>query len=165
MGTRSDKLVPMQRETAVFQRVSSRAVWEGRVGYCRALRAGNLVFVTGTASVDESGAGVHAVGDAYGQGRRCLELIERAIAQFGVDRTRIVRTRMFVTDISRWEEFGRAHAEFFGEHRPTTSMVEVRRLIDPEMLIVGSRRRRWGTCRRWRTRGEASSAMGRRGPP
>ncbi len=118
-----------------FERVSSRAVWEDQVGYCRALRAGDLVFVTGTAPVDESGAGVHAVGDAYAQARRCLELIERAIAGFGIDRTRIVRTRMFVTDISRWAEFGRAHAEFFGEHRPTTSMVEVKRLIDPEMLI------------------------------
>ena len=118
-----------------FERVSSRAVWEDRVGYCRALRAGQLVFVTGTAPVDESGAGVHAVGDAYLQGKRCLELIERAIAGFGIGRSRIVRTRMFVTDISRWEEFGRAHAEFFGADRPTTSMVEVVRLIHPDMLI------------------------------
>ena len=77
-----------------FERVSSRAVWEDQVGYCRALRAGDLVFVTGTAPVDESGAGVHAVGDAYAQARRCLELIERAIAGFGIDRTRIVRTRV-----------------------------------------------------------------------
>ena len=125
----------VQHEPVAFQRVFSRAVWEERVGYCRALRAGDLVFVTGTAPVDESGAGVHAVGDAYAQARRCLELIERAIAGFGIDRTRIVRTRMFVTDISRWEEFGRAHAEFFGEHRPTTSMLEVKGLIDPDMLI------------------------------
>ena len=77
-----------------FERVLSRAVWEDQVGYCRALRAGDLVFVTGTAPVDESGAGVHAVGDAYAQARRCLELIERAIAGFGIDRTRIVRTRV-----------------------------------------------------------------------
>jgi isochorismate pyruvate lyase len=125
----------MNHDPVEFERVSSRAIWEERVGYCRALRAGNLVFVTGTAPVDDSGSGVHAVGDAYAQARRCLELIEHAIAQFGVDRTRIVRTRMFVTDISRWEEFGKAHSEFFGEHRPTTSMVEVRRLIDPDMLI------------------------------
>ena len=118
-----------------FERVSSRAVWEDQVGYCRALRAGDLVFVTGTAPVDDSGAGVYAVGDAYAQARRCLELIERAIAGFGIDRTRIVRKRMFVTDISRWAEFGRAHAEFFGEHRPTTSMLEVKGLIDPDMLI------------------------------
>ena len=125
----------MKHDPGDFERVSSHAIWEERVGYCRALRAGNLVFVTGTAPVDERGSGVHAVGDAYAQARRCLELIERAIAGFGVDRTRIVRTRMFVTDISRWEEFGRAHAEFFAEHRPTTAMVEVRRLIHPDMLI------------------------------
>jgi enamine deaminase RidA (YjgF/YER057c/UK114 family) len=125
----------MSHESTHFERVSSRAVWEDRVGYCRALRAGGLVFVTGTAPVDATGAGVHAVGDAYAQARRCLELIEQAIAAFGIGRARIVRTRMFVTDITRWEEFGKAHAEFFGEHRPTTTMVEVRRLIDPDMLI------------------------------
>jgi len=118
-----------------FQRVYSRAVWETRVGYCRAVRAGDLVFVTGTAPVDETGAGVHAPGDAQAQAARCLELIERALAQFGADRTRIARTRMFVTDIARWEEFGRAHAAFFGEHRPATTMVEVKALIDPRMLI------------------------------
>lgn len=125
----------MSDESSHFERVSSRAIWEDRVGYCRALRAGNLVFVTGTAPVDETGAGVHAVGDARAQARRCLELIERSIAAFGIDRARIVRTRMFVTDITRWEQFGEAHAEFFGAHRPATTMVEVRRLIDPDMLI------------------------------
>jgi enamine deaminase RidA (YjgF/YER057c/UK114 family) len=118
-----------------FERVSSRAVWEQQVGYCRALRAGELIFVTGTAPVDESGSGTFAPGDAHAQAQRCLELIERALASFGADRTRIARTRMFVTDISRWAEFGRAHAEFFGEHRPTTTMLEVRRLIAEDMLI------------------------------
>lgn len=118
-----------------FERVYSQAPWEQRVGYCRALRAGDLVFVTGTAPVDASGSGVHAPGDAYAQARRCLELIEQAIAGFGIGRARIVRTRMFVTDISRWAEYGRAHAEFFGEHRPATTMVEVKALIDPAMLI------------------------------
>ena len=118
-----------------FERVSSGAIWEGIVGYCRALRAGPFVFVTGTAPVDESGAGVHAPGDAYAQAARCLVLIERALVGLGLDRSRIARTRMFVTDISRWREFGRAHAEFFGEHRPTTTMVEVKALIDPAMLI------------------------------
>lgn len=117
-----------------FERVYSRAPWEQQVGYCRALRAGDLVFVTGTAPIDEGGR-TFAPGDAYAQARRCLELIERALRPFGTDRTRIARTRMFVTDIERWAEFGRAHAEFFGEHRPTTTMVEVRRLIDPAMLI------------------------------
>ena len=118
-----------------FERVFSKAVWESRVGYCRALRAGDRIFVTGTAPVDESGAGVHAPGDAYAQAKRCLELIERALGQLGVDRRAIVRTRMFVTDITRWEEFGRAHGEFFAECPPATSMVEVRALIQPEMLI------------------------------
>lgn len=118
-----------------FERVSSRAVWEDQVGYCRALRAGNLVFVTGTAPVDDTGRGTFAPGDAQAQARRCLELIEGALGSFGADRTRIVRTRMFVTDIERWPEFGRAHAEFFAEHRPTTTMVEIRRLIAPDMLI------------------------------
>ena len=120
--------------TTEFQRVSSGAVWEGAVGYCRAVRAGDLVFVTGTAPVDETGRGVVAPGDAEAQARRCLELIERALAQFGADRTRIARTRMFVTDIARWPEYGRAHAAFFGEHRPATTMVEVKALIDPAML-------------------------------
>lgn len=118
-----------------FERVYSRAPWEQRVGYCRALRAGSLVFVTGTAPIDATGSGVHAPGDAFAQARRCLELIEQAIAAFGIGRSRVVRTRMFVTDISRWEEFGRAHAEFFGEHRPATTMVEVKALINPAMLI------------------------------
>jgi len=75
-------------------------------------------------------------GDAYVQAARCLELIERALAELGGDRRRIVRTRMFVTDIARYAEFGRAHAEFFTmEHRPATTMVEVKALINPEMLI------------------------------
>ena len=118
-----------------FQRVSSGAVWEDLVGYCRAVRAGNMVFVTGTAPVDETGAGVFAPGDAYAQAGRCLELIERALAKLGADRARIVRTRIFVTDIARWSEYGRAHAEFFAGHRPATTMVEVRALIDPAMLV------------------------------
>jgi isochorismate pyruvate lyase len=118
-----------------FERVSSKAVWEDVVGYCRVVKAGSAVFVTGTAPVDDSGAGTHAPGDAYAQARRCLELIEHAIAQLGLDRRRIARTRMFVTDIARWREYGRAHTEFFGADRPATSMVEVRALIDPDMLI------------------------------
>jgi isochorismate pyruvate lyase len=124
----SEPRVPLERH-------SSHAVWESIVGYCRVVRAGSAVFVTGTAPVDESGAGTHAPGDAYAQARRCLELIERALAPLGLDRSRIARTRMFVTDISRWREYGRAHAEFFAEHRPATTMVEVRALIDPAMLI------------------------------
>lgn len=125
----------MSEPRVPFERVSSQAVWEEIIGYCRVVKAGSAVFVTGTAPVDDSGAGVHAPGDGYAQARRCLELIERALGQLGLDRTRIARTRMFVTDIARWREYGKAHAEFFGEHRPATTMVEVKALIDPAMLI------------------------------
>jgi isochorismate pyruvate lyase len=79
--------------------------------------------------------GVHAPGDAYAQARRCLAIIERALAEVGAGIEHVTRTRMFVTDISRWPEYGRAHAEVFGAFPPATTMVEVRRLIDPEMLI------------------------------
>ena len=119
---------------AEFQRSFSGAPWEERVGYCRSLRAGDHVFVTGTAPVAEGG-GVHAVGDGYGQALRCFEIIREALATHGADMSDVVRTRMFVTDIERWEEYGRAHQQTFGAHPPTTTMVEVSRLIDPAMLI------------------------------
>ncbi|HSM59227.1 MAG TPA: Rid family hydrolase, partial [Longimicrobiales bacterium] len=93
-----------------FQRVFTGAPWEGRVGYCRALRAGDRIFVTGTAPV-AAGGGVHAPGDAYAQARRCIEIIEEALAGLGAQLRHVTRTRMFVTDITRWEEYGRAHAE------------------------------------------------------
>jgi isochorismate pyruvate lyase len=115
-------------------RVQSGAPWEDQVGYCRAVRAGNLIYVTGTAPVAEGG-GVHAPGDAEAQARRCLEIIEDALHKLDAARENIVRTRIFVTDITRWAEYGRAHAAFFGDHRPATTMVEVRALIDPEMLV------------------------------
>jgi len=117
-----------------FERVFSGAPWERQVGYCRALRAGDRIFVTGTAPVAPDG-GVHAPGDAYAQARRCLEIIGEALAGLGAGLEHVTRTRMFVTDIARWEEYGRAHAEAFGDHPPTTTLVEVARLIDPEMLI------------------------------
>ena len=116
------------------QRVFSGAPWEQRVGYCRALRHGKMVFVTGTAPVADDGS-VFAPGDAYQQAKRCFEIITRSMRQLGALPADVVRTRMFVTDIRRWEEFGRAHSEFVGENRPCTSMVEVRALIDPAMLI------------------------------
>lgn len=117
-----------------FQRVFSGAPWEARVGYCRALRAGDQVFVTGTAPVAEGG-GVAAPGDAYGQALRCLQIMRAALAELGVGMDRVTRTRMFVTDMERWEEVGRAHREVFGEHPPATTLVEVSRLIDPAMLV------------------------------
>ena len=117
-----------------FQRAFTGAPWEETVGYCRVLRAGDRVFVTGTAPVAEGG-GVHAPGDAYEQTRRCLEIIRSALAQVGVGVERVTRTRMFVTDIERWKEYGQAHREMFGDHPPATTMVEVRRLIHPDMLV------------------------------
>ncbi|MFQ5538551.1 MAG: RidA family protein [Gemmatimonadota bacterium] len=117
-----------------FQRTFSGALWEARVGYCRALRAGDAIFVTGTAPVAEDG-GVHAPGDAYAQARRCFEIMGRALEELGAGFRDVTRTRMFVTDISLWEEYGRAHAEVFGAHPPATTLVEVRALIHPEMLI------------------------------
>jgi isochorismate pyruvate lyase len=117
-----------------FHRVYSGAPWEAKVGYCRAVRAGRHVYVTGTAPVDVGG-GVHAPGDAYEQAKRCFQIIDQALQGLGATTADVVRTRMFVTDISRWQEFGRAHGEFFAKHPPATTMVEVRALIDPAMLI------------------------------
>ncbi|MHC4547504.1 MAG: RidA family protein [Planctomycetota bacterium] len=116
------------------RRVFSGAPWEGTVGYCRALRVGPHVHVTGTAPVDTAGS-VVAPGDGYAQARRCLEIVEAALRDLGAEMRDVVRTRMLVTDISRWEEYGRAHAERFGDHPPATTMVEVRALIHPDMLI------------------------------
>jgi enamine deaminase RidA (YjgF/YER057c/UK114 family) len=116
------------------ERVQSGAPWEERVGYCRAIRAGDHVYVTGTVAL-EPDATPHAPGDAYRQAKRALEIVEVAIAELGGRREHVVRTRIFVTDIARWAEFGRAHAEFFGEHRPATTMVEVRRLISDAFLV------------------------------
>lgn len=117
-----------------FQRTFSGAPWESQVGYCRALRHGDRIFVTGTASIDEDG-GVHGLGDGYAQAKRCLALIERALSDLGAGMESVVRTRMFVTDISRWQEIGRAHGEVFSDHPPCTTMVEVSRLIHPDMLV------------------------------
>ena len=116
-----------------FKRVFSEAPWEKKVGYCRVLKAGDQVYVTGTAPVEDGKT--YAPGKGYEQAKKCLEIIRDSLANLDVPMSKIVRTRMFVTDISRWEEFGRAHAEFFIEYPPTTSMLEIKGLIDPEMLI------------------------------
>src|SRR5207237_7158154 len=92
------------------------------------------IWVTGTAPVGEGG-GVHAPGDAYRQAQRCLQIIENALRELGADLSNVVRTRLFVTDITRWAEFGRAHREAFAAHPPATSMIEIKALIDPAMLI------------------------------
>ncbi len=117
-----------------FERTFSNAPWESQVGYCRAIKAGNTIYVTGTAAVDEEGK-PFAPGNAYAQTRKCLELIDSALKKLGADLTYVVRTRMFVTDISRWAEYGKAHRECFGSNPPATTMIEVKSLIDPAMLI------------------------------
>lgn len=113
---------------------ASGAKWEDIVGYSRAVRVGNMIEITGTVAVDKDGA-VVGPGDAYKQTRFILEKIETVLKQAGASMKDVVRTRMFVTDISRWEEYGRAHGEFFQTIRPCTSMIEVKGLIAPEYLI------------------------------
>lgn len=114
-------------------RASSGAKWEAIVGYSRAVRVGDLVFVTGTTGFAADGG--HA-DDAYAQARQAIENIGRALAQLGAGFEHVVRTRMFVTDIARdWEAIGRAHAEAFGGARPATSMIEARALIEPWMRV------------------------------
>ncbi|MFG6106802.1 RidA family protein [Leptothoe sp. EHU-05/26/07-4] len=108
--------------------------WEPAVGYCRAIRAGNQIFMSGTAPVDDQGNTV-APGDGYAQAKRCFQIIQKTLRAMGADLSNIVRTRMYVTDISRWQEYGQAHQEFMGTYPPTTAMVEVSALIDPDMLI------------------------------
>ena len=116
------------------ERYSSGAKWESIVGYSRAVRVGDRIYVTGTTATDENSSMV-GIGDAYAQTVQCIRNIERALRHFGCTLENVVRTRMFVTDISKWEEYGRAHGEFFREVMPATTMVEVSRLIDPDMLI------------------------------
>lgn len=114
--------------------IHTGAPWEAKVGYCRAVRVGSQIAVTGTAAVGENGE-VVGVGDPYLQAKRCLEIIEKALKDSGASLNDVIRTRIYVTDISQWEDVGRAHGEVFGEIFPATTMVEVSALIDPNMLV------------------------------
>ena len=115
------------------QLISSGGPWEAVVGYSRAVRVGNVVEVAGTTAQD--GDTVTGGADIYVQTRRTLEKIGEALTAAGASLADVVHTRMFVTDIAQWEAVGRAHGEVFGTIRPATTMVEVRALIDPRMLI------------------------------
>lgn len=112
---------------------SSGAKWENIVGYSRAVQTGDHIEIAGTVASDDGG--IVAPGDAYGQTKFIIEKISAALAKAGFSLKDVVRTRMFVTNISRWEEYGKAHGEFFKDIKPVTSMIEVKGLIDPGYLI------------------------------
>ena len=114
--------------------ISSGAKWEDIVGYSRAVKVGNIIEVAGTTAVDERGE-IVGINDPYEQTRYALAKIEKALQAAGASMKDVVRTRMFVTDISKWEEIGRAHGEFFREIKPAASMIEVKGLISPELLV------------------------------
>jgi len=116
------------------ERVSSGTEWEATVGYSRAIRADGRVSVAGTTATDEDGDPV-APGDAYAQTAHALGLVADALDEAGAGVEDVVRTRLFVTDIDDWEAVGRAHGEMFGEVRPATTMVEVSRLIHPDLVV------------------------------
>lgn len=115
------------------QRVSSGTPWEAVVGYSRAVRVGNVVYVSGTTASDERGEVMGE--DVYSQTKYILEKIERALHEAGASMSDVVRTRSFITDISQWEAFGKAHGEFFSDIRPASTLVEISKLVDARHLI------------------------------
>jgi enamine deaminase RidA (YjgF/YER057c/UK114 family) len=113
--------------------ISSASPWEDIVGYSRAVRVGNIIEVAGTTAMN--GSEIIGKGDLYTQTKFILQKIESALKEAGAEMKDVIRTRMYVTDISKWEEAGRAHGEFFKEIKPAATMVEVSKLIDPGLLI------------------------------
>lgn len=114
--------------------ISSGAEWEEKVGYSRAVRVGDYVFVSGTTAVDEEGK-VVSKGDLYAQTVQCIRIIEKVLARAGATLKDVVRTRAYVTDIEDWEAFGKAHEEYFGAVKPAATLVEVSKLIHPDLIV------------------------------
>jgi len=116
------------------QNISTGSKWEPLIGYSRAVKVGNMIFVSGTTGMGEDGKLV-GPGDPYKQTVQAFKVVEKALARAGASLKDVVRTRLYVTDISKWEAYGRAHGELFGEIRPATAMIQISKLIEPDMVV------------------------------